>query len=269
MRRRTLLLIALLVFAVTLVIKAPAATVYAWLQPGMASSPVSLLGVGGTVTRGHAAQLTFQGRPALSPVSWELQWLKLLLGRASFRLVGGSDGSLIEGVVYAVPSGTVTLSGFRSAVPLKAAFAIAGQPFIPAEGQISAEVESLRLRDGWPLSASGVLSARGLAWKLGREGVLLGDYEATLENETAGIKATIRTLAGALEVSGEARAGNDRRYELQLQMRPKPDAPPLLINLVRSIGQPDAQGWYQLRRSGQMPGGSGQAPDLMPNPVPQ
>jgi hypothetical protein len=100
--------------------------------------------------------------------------------------------------------------------------------------------------------ADGTLAAHGLVWKLGREPVPLGDYEAVLEDVTGGVKATIRTVSGPLEVTGDALVSNDRSWELNLQMRPKPDAPPILPNLVRSIGQPDPQGYYHLRRKGTM-----------------
>ena len=96
------------------------------------------------------------------------------------------------------------------------------------------------------------MTVRGLGWKLGRESVLLGDYAATLDNETGGVKAEIATLSGVLEISGKARLGDDRSYEVDLQMRPKPNAPPMVPNLVRTLGAPDSQGWYHVRRRGQL-----------------
>lgn len=254
MKRRNLILLGLLVFVCTLALHAPAATVHAWLAPRLGSASLRLEGLSGTLAQGRAAQILYQGHPAASGLTWTFQPLRLLLGRASFRLSSmGSEGPLIDGTVYVVPSGTLTLADFRLAAPLKAVFAAAGQPFVPVEGQAGGDVARLKLRNNWPVSAEGTITVRGLAWKLGREPVLLGDYEARLEDETAGIKATIRSLGGALEVAGEGRVGQDRSYELDLRMKPRPDAPPLVPNLVRSLGQPDNQGWYHLRRTGQAP----------------
>lgn len=255
MKRRHLILLGLLVFLCTALLRAPAATVYAWLAPRFAAAPLRFEGLSGTLAQGRAAQLSVQGRPAVSGLGWTFQPLRLLLGRASFKLAsgGGTDAALLDGTAYLVPSGTLTLADFRLAAPLRTLFAAAGQPFVPVEGQAGSEIERIKLRANWPVSAQGTVTVRGLAWKLGREPVPLGDYEARFEDETAGIKATIRSLGGALEVAGEGRVGQDRSYELHLRMKPRPNAPPLVPNLVRSLGQPDNQGWYHLRRSGQAP----------------
>lgn len=253
MKPSNLILLGLAVFLITAILRAPVATAYAWISPRLGDAAMQLEGLSGTVSRGRAAQVVYAGQPAIRELDWTFQPLRLLLGRASFRLSSGTDGMLLDGTAFFVPSGTLTLSDFRLAAPLKAMFAAAGQPFVPVEGQVGGDVSRLKLRDGWPVSADGTVTVRSLAWKLGRDPVPLGDYEARIENETAGIKATIRSLGGALEVAGEGRVGNDRSYELQLRMKPRPDAPPMVPNLVKNLGQPDTQGWYHLRRTGQAP----------------
>lgn len=79
----------------------------------------------------------------------------------------------------------------------------------------------------------------------------LGDYELRLSTEDGEIVAAVTTLAGVLEASGGGRMKPDRSYELSLQLRPRADAPPLVANLLRQLGRPDAQGYYRLQRSGQ------------------
>ncbi|MGQ0619406.1 MAG: type II secretion system protein N [Panacagrimonas sp.] len=253
MKPANLILLGFAVFFVTAILRAPVSTVYAWAAPRFGDAVLQLEGLSGSVSRGRAAQVVYGGQPALRELDWAFQPLGLLLGRASFRLSGGTDGMLLDGTAFVVPSGTLTLSDFRLASPLKAMFAAAGQAFVPVEGQIGGDITRLKLRDNWPVAADGTLTVRGLAWKLGRDPVPLGDYEARIENETAGIKATIRSLGGALEVNGEGRVANDRSYELQLRMKPRADAPPMVPNLVKNLGQPDNQGWYHLRRTGQAP----------------
>lgn len=249
MKRGSLIALGLAVFVVSAVLNAPADRLVAWFVP--ADAGVQPRGVSGTLSSGHAAQIDVQGLPGVRDIQWTLQAWRLLVGRASFQLSGGADGMLIDGRAAIVPSGTLTLSDFRLASPLKVLLNAAGQGLLPVEGTVGTEIATLKLRDRWPQQAGGTVTVRGLGWKLGREPVLLGDYEALLENETSGLKATVRSLGGPLEVSGESRLGHDRSYELHLQMRPRPDAPPMVSNLVRNLGQPDAQGWYQLRRRGQ------------------
>ncbi|MGQ0697572.1 MAG: type II secretion system protein N [Panacagrimonas sp.] len=253
MKRSRLVLLGLAVFVGTALFQAPVDRIYGWLAPLMAGSAVQFQGLSGTLSSGSASRIDLSGSPLIGNLSWELRALHLLMGRASYKLSGGSDGVIVDGTAFVVPSGTLTLSDFRLGAPLRTVGAAVGQAFVPAEGQVGLDIATLKLRDGWPVKADGLVTINGLAWKLGREPVPLGDYQAKIEDEVAGIKATLSTLRGALEVSGEARVGHDRSYELHLQMRPKPDASPLVGNLVRNLGQPDSQGWYHLRRSEKPP----------------
>lgn len=254
MKRSKLILLGLAVFAITALLQLPADRFHTWILTRAVGEPVVLQGLSGTLSSGRAAQIDVQGQPVVQNVDWQLQALRLLMGRASFRLSGGREGTLVDGTAYLVPSGALTLADFRLGAPIKSVLAAAGQPFLPFEGQADLDLASLKLRQGWPAKADGLLTLRGLSWKLGREPVLFGDYEAKFENETGGVKATVRSLSGPLEVSGEGRVLDDRSYEMNLQLRARPDAPPMVPNLVRNLGQPDAQGWYHLRRRGNMSG---------------
>lgn len=252
MSRRSLLLLGLAVFLVTALLRAPVATLYAYAAPRLGDGVVQPTGLTGTISEGRMTQLGYAGRPVVRDLGWKLSPLWLLLGRASFSLSGGADGTIVDGSAHVVPSGAWTLSDFRLAGPLKPLLAAMGQPFVPVDGTLGTDLRALKLRAQWPVHAEGTLVARGLVWKLGRDPVALGDYEALLEDVTGGVKATVRTLSGALEVTGDALLSDDRSWELNLKMRPKPDAPPILPNLVRSIGQPDPEGYYHVRRKGQM-----------------
>lgn len=252
MKRGSLIVLGLVTFVLTLAFQAPAARLHGWVATSLAASGIQLQGVEGTLSEGRATEIGLQGNPLVRDIGWTMRRLHLLLGRASFALSGGRDGQLVDGTASLLPSGTLTLSDFKLVTPLKEGLAAAGYPFMPVEGQLGLDLLTLKLRQRWPQKAQGTLTLRGLGWKLGREPVLLGDYEAALDNETAGVKADIRSLSGALEVSGQARLGDDRSYEMDLLMRPKPNAPPMVGNLVRNLGQPDTQGWYHLRRQGRL-----------------
>lgn len=252
MKRGGLVLLGVLVFVLTLVFNAPAPRLQAWVAASLAAQGIQLQGVEGTLSSGRASQIDLGGNPLIRDLGWTMRRWQLLMGRASFALSGGRDGQLIDGTASVVPSGTLTLRDFKLVTPLKDALAAAGYPFMPVEGQLGLDLQTLRLRQRWPEKAEGTLTLRGLGWKLGREPLLLGDFEAKMEDDTGGSKAVIRSLSGALEVSGHARLGDDRSYDVDLQMRPKADAPPMVGNLVRNLGQPDTQGWYHLRRQGRL-----------------
>jgi len=249
-KRRTLVLLGLAVFVASAAFLAPANVLHGWLATRLAANGVQLSGVDGSVSRGRVAQVGLNGNLLVRDLDWTMRRWHLLLGRASFALAGGRDGTLVDGTASVLLSGALDLTDFRLALPVQQGFAAAGYPFVPVQGQLGLDLEHLKLREGWPDKGKGTLAVRGLAWKLGREPVPLGDYEAVLDEELGGVKADVRTLGGTLEVTGKGHLGADRRYELHLQMRPKPNAPPMVQNLVRNLGQPDAQGWYHLRRNG-------------------
>jgi hypothetical protein len=261
-KRSTLIIVGVVVFLVALLLRTPAVQLHRLFAPSLAQAGLQLQGIEGSLSAGRAAQVDLQGNALVRDLGWNLRAVHLLLGRASFMLAGGRDGTLVDGIASIVPSGTLTLQDFKLASSLKAVLAAAGYGGFPVEGQLGLDLSSMKLRQGWPRQAQGTLTVRGLGWKLGREAVLLGDYSATLDNETGGVKADIATLSGALEVSGQARLGDDRSYEMTLQMRPRPNAPPMVPNLVRNLGAPDAQGWYHVNRRGKL----GEPPGPVPAP---
>lgn len=237
-------------FALGLLLLAPAATLYGWTRSSKPAA-LELLGLQGTITAGSLSGAQFGGRPALRDLDWQLQPLWLLLGRASFHVSGGGDTS-VDGNVAVSPLGTLRLRDFRAAGAIKPLLAMAGQAFLPVEGQARLELAQLKLRQGLPQSVEGNLQIQGLTWTLARDPLLLGDYRADLSTENDDSVARIRSVSGPLELSGTARLSTDRRYSLELKMKPKPEASDMLRKLVGGAGAPDVQGYYNVRKQGQL-----------------
>ncbi|TJY55781.1 type II secretion system protein N [Sinimarinibacterium sp. CAU 1509] len=249
MKMRSFLIIGLTTFVLALLVKTPAATVYGWFGHAISGSQLRLFGIGGSLLSGHADAVVVRGIPALSRVEWRLQPLSLLLARAQFHLHAAGAPILLDGKA-AVGLGPERLDDLKASSDLRSLAAIAGQPFVPMQGQIALDLAHLRLRDNWPVSAEGRATVSSLSWSLGPQPIPLGNYQADFSNEGDDLLALISTLSGPLEVNGDARLKGDRSYELHLQLRPKPDAPPMIANLLRSTGAPDAQGYFHLRQSG-------------------
>lgn len=251
MRSPYLPIIGLIAFALALVAYAPAATLYGWLAPQTPPPPLVASGLSGSLLRGEAAQLRYQQRPLVSGLAWELQALSLLGGRLAYQLQSRDPQLPLAGRV-AIGFGGVHVDDLRLNGSLRQLLAIAGQAFVPVEGQTALDLRRLRLADGWPNDAEGSLQVVALAWTLARDPVALGDFEASFNREQDDLIALVRTLSGPLELNGDARLKPDRSYELHLQLRPKPDAPVMVQNLVRSVGPADAQGYFHIRRRGQL-----------------
>lgn len=251
MRMRTLyVLTGTLTFISGLVLLAPMATVYGWIKPKLGDA-VTLVGVDGRVREGSAAAVLIGGRPLVEKLHWKLSPSELLLARigVDFDSTGAAPmtGHISKGF------GIVRAHDLRMASSLKSLLGAFGQPFAPVDGQASLELTRFKMLGNWPSDAEGSLRVQGLAWTLARDPLVLGDFQADIKPDGSDIVALVHTLSGSLDVNGDARAKADHSYELHLQLRPKPDAPPLVINLLRSLGEPDPQGYYHLRRDGKLP----------------
>lgn len=252
MRKRWIVVVALLAFLVTAVLHAPAPLLYAWIADPAQPAKVRLHGVHGSVASGGFASLTVNQRPALRDARWTLRpaWLALL--RVAVDVEGGQD-AVLRARVSRAPFSALRLSHVTSAGSVKTLLQVLGQPVLPIEGQARVDLPLVRLDDGVPIEAHGSVEIENLQWTLAREPLTLGSFNAALITEEQGILVKFGSGAGPLEVGGSAVLKPDRKYELDLQLRPRPGAPEQLLTLVRSLGPVDGQGWHHVRRQGPLP----------------
>lgn len=247
MKLRVYLITGIVAFVLALLIHAPAALVFKLLQsPEMTALPY---GLQGTLGRGQVAGIGVQNQTTLRQLRWELKPLSLLLGRIRFDLQS-QDAALLEGRLSFGLFGGSRIDDLRYAGPLKPLLAAAGQAYAPMDGEINLHLDTLRIKQGRPQRVEGTLRLSGLAWTLARDPLVLGDFQALLSSEDGTLNAQLESLSGPIELKGEARLLPDQSHEYEIRMRPKPDAPPMLRNLLSSAGPLDAQGWHLLRGKG-------------------
>lgn len=258
MKKRWLIVLGVLGFLTTLVLHAPATLLYGRLK---LDENIKLYGVHGTLAEGGFSVLAVNRRTVLNDARWTLKPLWLGLLRLSADLETGGDipaagaaggSTILRANVSRAVFGKLRWSDIEAAASVKAVLGVSGQPVLPVEGQIRLALTSVRLDQGVPVHAEGSAELQGLAWTLAREPLQLGDFNAMLSTDDKGILASIASGPGPLELSGEARLAEDRAYDLQLQLKPRPEASAQLQTLVRSLGQPDSQGWYHIRRQGKL-----------------
>jgi hypothetical protein len=223
---------------------------YAWFKP-KEPTPVELLGLQGTIGSGRASGLNVNNRSALNNLNWTLQPWRLLLGQLGFHLESHGDTTLDSHITLSL-FGSTGVNDTQGVMGLKSLLAAVGQPFLPLDGQARLQLKSLHLRSNQFKSADGRIEIHGLAWTLAQDPIVLGDFAATVTTENDTIIAKFEPLAGSLELNGSAKLSPDQTYDAQLQLRPKPGAPPLLNSLLSSIGPADAQGWYHIRQQGKL-----------------
>lgn len=249
MKKRWVFVLAALAFVVTLLLHAPAALLYAWTQDPKKPQAVRLHGVYGTLSEGGFAALSVNNRTTLRDARWTLHpaWLALLRVAADFQ---AGDEAVLRTHVSRGPFGALRLSGLSSAGSVKSLLQLLGQPALPVEGQARLDLPLLRIKNGVPLEAEGSIEIENLSWTLAREPLPLGSFNAAMSTDKQGITVSFGSGPGPLEVGGTATLGAEKAYELDLQLRPRADAPAQLQTLVRSVGPADGQGWHHLRRKG-------------------
>lgn len=250
MRTRTLLLIGTLTLLVALLLQAPAALVYGWALRAAPDLPIRAYGIDGTIADGRARRVQRGNASLLGDLHWKLRPWALPLGRVAFKVHADGAPVLLDGDLALTPLGAHA-SALKASTDLRALAAAAGQGFVPVNGEVGLQIDALRIVDGWPAEAQGSVRVLKLAWTLAREPVVLGDFEARVRTEGDEIVAEIGALGGSVDATGEARLLADRSYSYDIRLRARADAPAMVSNLLRQLGQPDAQGFYALRRTQQ------------------
>lgn len=251
MKARWLVLLGLLAFLVSAILNAPADRLYAMVAARQAAPALQLHGVQGTLSAGGVAGISLHRRPMLGALEWQLQPAWLLLLRLSVDLEMRGDPQ-VQATLSRGLFGRLRVSGADASGTVRGLLAAVGAPPLPMEGQVRLTLPSAQFVGGLPVQADGLAEIQGLTWTLSREPMLLGDFNANLATDDKGVLAQLGSASGPVELGGEVRLMPDRSWEAHLQVKPRPGAPPQVVTLVRSLGNPDSAGWYHLRRRGNL-----------------
>ena len=232
------------VFVAGIVLLFPARVAYQWFAP----ETVRLSGITGTVWSGSAVEGSFEGVYAGS-LSWNFRPAALFTGKIGYAVAAEPAGGLLEGNVGISPAGSLHLGNLRAGLPLAAlgnAASAAG-----AEGVLDMQFESLVLEDGWPVHATGAADVRGLTVPM-LSSAPLGDYRAEFETVQGVVTGRFEDASGVLDLDGALELQPDRRYVLSGRVRATNAAPPGLVQQLRFLGSPDAEGMRTFRFEGRL-----------------
>ncbi|MGH8505692.1 MAG: type II secretion system protein N [Stenotrophobium sp.] len=254
MKLRYLIALGITVFVLALLLKAPAAVIYGWTQSKTAAPAVKLYGLQGTLSEGQTSGVFINEHPAFRDLHWQIKPLWLLLAHARFHIKSDNAQGLLDGDVSLSPLGTTAFRNLRASMAVKSLLGIIGQPYLPIDGQINLDLDSLQLKNNLPTQALGHVIVHDVAWTLAQPQAALGDFRADISTDgDHNILVKITSISGALDVKGDARLAADRSYELHLQYQPKASAEAMVRNLLSSSGAADAQGWYHFDKRGKLP----------------
>lgn len=253
MKKRWLVLAGVLALLAGTLLLAPAGWLAAKAVPDIA--PIKLLGVSGELRRGRIQQIELrQLRPPkqLGPARWQLNPFSLLWLHPSLSLE--LDAPLLaRGKLHLSPLGSAHFHDWRATGEVADLAALAGYSFLPVSGKLGLNIEQLDISGPLPDSVAGTAQLLNLQWKLGRQELDLGDVQADLATVDGEHIATLSAPRGPLDLEGTARIDAEARYDVNIRIKPKADAPQPLVNLLRGLGRPDSQAWYTLRYRGQLP----------------
>ena len=194
--RRVSVLAAALVIAL-LVTRAPASLLGNALPPA-----VNVTGLAGTVWKGEAAyvEMPLQAKPfALGRTSWTLNPMGLFFGDV-IRLRSDWGSQTVDVSISPALNGSFDVNDAQLRIDLGWLRQLL--PFYVG-GQLKADLASLTFTsDGMPTTANGRVVWENATWRAVGGDVSLGSYAVDVTTSDAGIRATIITLKGALEVDG-------------------------------------------------------------------
>lgn len=245
MKTRSLILIGVASFLAFLIASAPIATIHARLAS--ADTPLQLSGLSGSVFAGSADSFGYQGRELAHPLNWRFDPLALITARLGYRVDGSVNGLLFDGKLARTLGGDLRVSAMQASGSLKGLLALSGDIQMPLDGDVGLKLDTLTIAERFPKQASADLSLVGLRWSLGPKPMQLGDYAIAVVTEAGVIIGRVAPTAGPLDVGGELRLNPDRSFEVDLRIKAKPEAEPAVQNLVRSLGQPDTEGYFRIK----------------------
>ena len=235
-------ILAILAFAIILLVRLPASWVRGFLPPGIVCTDIS-----GTAWDGSCSGLVYNGA-AVGNLTWELHPAALLHGKlaAFVDLTRGEE--FLRGEIEAGRGGSYVAHDLQAQMPLD-------PPLVPElssgyAGNLSLNLASLQVEKNIITVIEGEVEATSLYSK--RDRVAIGSYSATFPKAAAGSEpvARIASLDGPVDFNGTLKLTRAPGWVVSGKVRTKPETPPDLARQLEFLGRPDPDGTRQLDMDG-------------------
>jgi hypothetical protein len=202
---RTALLLAAVIFLVTLLIRLPARLLVSFLP-----SDIVCEDIGGTLWQGSCGQLRSNGL-SIAGLSWKLHPLALLRATISADVSSADSGNGGTGSIEVTRSGDISITDLHASLPLPAASGV-----LPpgASATLLLALPLVRLHDSHPMSIAGTIDLKQL--HISNPPSDLGSYELQFPagEPQAAMNGQLRDLEGPLEVNGQLTLQQSGSYEV-------------------------------------------------------
>jgi general secretion pathway protein N len=235
-------ILAILAFAIILLVRLPASWLKGFLPPGITCADVA-----GTAWNGSCSGIAYNNA-ALGNLNWELHPLALLRGKVAAYVNLTRGGQFVRGD-FEMASGESYI-----AHDLQAQMAL-DPPLLPQldsgySGNLSVNLQYLKLEKNLLAAIEGQVQATSLYSK--RDRLALGGYSATFPKAAAGSEPVgqVSSLEGPVDFEGTLKLTREPGWVLDGKIRTKPETPQALVQQLAYLGAPDAQGFRPLSLAG-------------------
>jgi len=230
---RAALILAAVVFLVTLLVRLPSRALLPLLPPD-----VTCVAPAGTVWSGSCEELRV-GAAAVSNLSWALHPAALLRLRIAADLTSPDPEARGHAQVELALNGNLAITALAATVAMPS-----GSGLVPAgtSGTLQLAIESARIQDRHLVAVQGKIDLQHI--HIENPPAYLGSFELQFAppNEGAAMVGQLRDLNGPLSVIGLLQLSRTGSYELEGSVAPRPGASADLTQTLQLLGLPDAQG---------------------------
>ena len=235
-------ILAILAFAIILLVRLPASWVKGFLPPAVTCTDIA-----GTAWNGSCTGVAYNGA-ALGNLNWELHPLALFRGKVAAFVNLTRGGQFVRGDFEMSSGQSYVAHDLQAQLPLD-------PPLLPQldagySGNISVNLSYLKLEKNLLAAIEGQVQATSLYSK--RDRLALGGYSATFPRAAAGSEpvAQVTSLDGPVDFEGTLKLTREPGWVVDGKIRTKPETPQALVQQLAYLGAPDAQGFRPLSLAG-------------------
>ncbi|MCU7932502.1 MAG: type II secretion system protein N [Candidatus Thiodiazotropha sp. (ex Codakia rugifera)] len=251
MRWWSYLLIGLGAYLLFMLIELPAQHVLGWVSSETNKLPFSFSSVTGTLRKGKAEDVSYQGIP-LGGLRWRFNSSDLLTGSISFDIKIRDEEQSINGRIARTIGGGYQLEAIKGQVLATMIPKMLDLNQVGINGKIDLDLNHLTIENQRIISADGQI--RWLNPALVQPFKLkVGDLNADVTmDEQDNVKVKIKDLGGATSVDGELSLTSEGNFNLNGTIKPGAGADPGLSSALKAVAKHQKDGSFLLNFSGNL-----------------
>jgi general secretion pathway protein N len=233
--------LAVVAFVLIVVARLPAS----WVAPAP-PAPVTCAEVDGSIWSGTCAGLTVQGA-AVGDAAWGVHALRLLAGKLSANVVLTRPTGSVRGDFEVGLDKNLTIRHVQADLPLdRDVMSLLPPNMQTLHGKARADIAFARIEKGIITQLQGTIELHDLEDRAGTT-LPFGSYSLSFPPGNSGPPTgLLRDTGGPLAVEGTVKLMQDKPgFSAEGYVTPRADAVPSLVNNLRLLGSPDAQGRRQ------------------------